>query len=319
MKISFLEDKLPINGSIRHIIEMANELVGRNHDVTIYANDTHCAWLQCGAKILPQRKVIAGSHDILIFNLATKAQWHLMEQSRAKHKVFYLMGMGDGDRGRDNVRRWLTQPSKGYNNTLKRCLQRSDYTVVCNGAWMHDFLAELGFKSHIALSAIDTDMFYPVSNKRTIRPSVMISGDPRARYETLNIHRSLNRVRQTIDVDMLQYFGKGIPQFEMAAYISQGWVFVDAQNRAGWNNPVAEAMACGVPVVCTDIGGNKDFAEHGETALIVPVGDIEAMSQAILELIQNRDKAERLAANALEVMKTHTWSRSTDQLLEALA
>lgn len=74
-------------------------------------------------------------------------------------------------------------------------------------------------------------------------------------------------------------------------------------------------MACGVPVVCTDIGGNRDFAIYNETALIVPVGDSEAMAAAIVELIWDREKADRLALAALERIRRYTWAASVDQLL----
>ena len=53
---------------------------------------------------------------------------------------------------------------------------------------------------------------------------------------------------------------------------------------AGWSNPTAEAMACGVPVACTE-AGTTDFAIDGETALVVGVGDHIALANA----------AERLA------------------------
>lgn len=66
------------------------------------------------------------------------------------------------------------------------------------------------------------------------------------------------------------YCGKGISQEKMAEKYSSADIFVEASWQAGWNNPVAEAMACKVPVVCTDIGGVKDFAFHEKTALLVP-------------------------------------------------
>jgi glycosyltransferase involved in cell wall biosynthesis len=323
VKISFLENYLPINGSVRHIIEMANELVRRGgYEVVIYALDSKCTWLRCNAEIRPQKQVLKDKHDVLIFNKADSAQWRLMEQAQADRKLFYLVGMGDGPKSKAIIKDWLTGKSKhkGRNNTLKRCFRRDDYTVICNGTWMHDFLTgELGFETHIVLSGVNTDMFRPVPEKKAEQPTVMISGDLRPRYETLNIQKAVNQARRKIGkLNLLQYFGKGIPQKQMAAYISQGWLFADAQNRAGWNNPVAEAMACGVPVVCTDIGGNRDFAIHNETALIVPVGDSGAMAKAIVELIQNREKAKRLAKNALERIRGYTWERSVYQLIEVV-
>lgn len=320
MKISFLQGYLSINGSVRHIIEMANELVQRDHEVTIYSQDSNCSWLPCYAQIKPQKQVAGGSHDVLIFNNAAKEQWRLMEQAKADCKLFYLVGMGDKLTGKEILKEQLigNAKAKGRAYIFKQCLEK--YTVICNGTWMYDFLAnELGYGNvYPVLNGVNTDMFRPVKAMAS-EPTVVMSGDPRLRYETHVIRSAVNQAKRKIgELDLIEYFGKGIPQLHMAAFYSQGWVFADAQNRAGWNNPVAEAMACGVPVACTDIGGNKDFAIHDETALIVPVGDVEAMAAAIVELIEDGDKAERLAANALEKIRKYTWAKSIDQLLEAI-
>ena len=60
----------------------------------------------------------------------------------------------------------------------------------------------------------------------------------------------------------------------------------------GCPNVVLEAMAMAKPVIATDVGGTPELVVHGETGLLVPSGDEEALSQAILSLAL--DRAERL-------------------------
>lgn len=153
MRISFLTGHLPVNGSIRRTIEMANELVHRGHKVVIYSLDTQCAWLQCNAEIRPQEQVISDTHDVLIFNKVSKSQEQLMEQAEAKYKLFYVVGIG-----KTILKQQLAIDE---DSILKQCL---GYTILTNGTWMHDFLQELGIKSHVVLSGVNTDMFYPVCN-----------------------------------------------------------------------------------------------------------------------------------------------------------
>jgi glycosyltransferase involved in cell wall biosynthesis len=61
---------------------------------------------------------------------------------------------------------------------------------------------------------------------------------------------------------------------------------------------VIEAQAAGVPVVATPVGGIRETVIDGETGLLVPVGDPEALGERIRFLLEHRDEAERLAANA---------------------
>ncbi len=59
-----------------------------------------------------------------------------------------------------------------------------------------------------------------------------------------------------------------------------------------------EAMASGVPVVASDVGGLPEVVEHGVTGFLAPVGDIDAMAGYCLQLLEDCGKARRYAAAA---------------------
>jgi glycosyltransferase involved in cell wall biosynthesis len=65
-------------------------------------------------------------------------------------------------------------------------------------------------------------------------------------------------------------------------------------------SPVAliEAMAAGRPVVSTRAGGVEDVVTDGETGVIVPIGDASAVARAVVDLIEDPDRAARLGAAA---------------------
>ena len=84
---------------------------------------------------------------------------------------------------------------------------------------------------------------------------------------------------------------------------------------AGWNNPAAEAMACGIPLICTK-GGTSDFAFDCETALVVEDADIQGFFRALESLARDPQKALELAAAGRNVITRFTWSSLTRSLLE---
>lgn len=73
----------------------------------------------------------------------------------------------------------------------------------------------------------------------------------------------------------------------------------------GMPNVILEAMALGLPVVSTDCppGGPRMVITHEENGLLVPVGDERALAEAVNRLIEDRDLAEMLGDNALQIGK----------------
>jgi glycosyltransferase involved in cell wall biosynthesis len=69
-------------------------------------------------------------------------------------------------------------------------------------------------------------------------------------------------------------------------------------------------------LVTTDIGGTRDYAIHGKTALVSAPEDSEALAQNIIRLIENEDERRRIAENGYNYIKQFTWDRATDQLEE---
>jgi glycosyltransferase involved in cell wall biosynthesis len=67
-----------------------------------------------------------------------------------------------------------------------------------------------------------------------------------------------------------------------------------ASHAEGIPNSIMEYMACGLPVVCTDSGGNRELVLEGETGLIVPSGDTDAVVRALRRLRDDPDLAAEM-------------------------
>ncbi len=71
-----------------------------------------------------------------------------------------------------------------------------------------------------------------------------------------------------------------------------------------------EAMACEVPTIATAVGGVPEMIQNGVTGLLFPVGDVNAMSQAAVALLQDRDRLQAMAlAGRQEAQRTYCASR----------
>lgn len=86
------------------------------------------------------------------------------------------------------------------------------------------------------------------------------------------------------------------------------------------NTPVSliEALALGLPVVSTNVGGIPYLVTNRETALLVNDSDSQAMADAIKELIENPDLAQRLAANGRKMVEQFDWQIVKNQWKEIL-
>lgn len=80
-------------------------------------------------------------------------------------------------------------------------------------------------------------------------------------------------------------------------------IAVLSSRSEGSPNALLEAMAGGVPVVATDVGGVPEIAVHGDTALLVQPGDPGELAESVGRLIREPQFAPRLAARARQVIR----------------
>src|SRR5512139_820567 len=106
-----------------------------------------------------------------------------------------------------------------------------------------------------------------------------------------------------------------LPPAELKWPLSAADVFVLATRNEGWANVFLEAMACGLPVVATDVGGNREVVCRDELGSIVPFGDAAALQQALAAaLARDWDRAA-----ILEHAQANQWDKRVAQLLRAYA
>ena len=98
---------------------------------------------------------------------------------------------------------------------------------------------------------------------------------------------------------------------ELAWPLSAADVFVLATRNEGWANVFLEAMACGLPVVTTDVGGNAEVVCRGELGMVVPFGDAAALERALERALATTWDRAAIRGYA----EANTWERRVDTLV----
>ena len=89
---------------------------------------------------------------------------------------------------------------------------------------------------------------------------------------------------------------------ELLAYYAAADCYVFPSYREGFPNTVLEAGAMGLPCIVTDINGSREIIVEGENGVIIPPRDEEALFQAMLEMIRNKQNREYMAGKARDMI-----------------
>lgn len=104
-----------------------------------------------------------------------------------------------------------------------------------------------------------------------------------------------------IEIGVSDYFRFTGHQEEMPLMYSLMDVFVLPSHREGFPRSLMEASAMGVPCVATDIRGCREAVEDGLNGLLVPLGDVQALAEALLSILNNPTKAKLMGENGREI------------------
>lgn len=119
----------------------------------------------------------------------------------------------------------------------------------------------------------------------------------------------LTALRDELDLHNVEFLGR-VDHHQMPELYDRADIYLNTPRIDNMPNSILEAFASGTPIVTSDAGGIPYIVRHGETALMVPAGDHEAVARASLRLLDDPELASRLAvAGRREVQHRYTWDR----------
>jgi glycosyltransferase involved in cell wall biosynthesis len=104
-------------------------------------------------------------------------------------------------------------------------------------------------------------------------------------------------------------FVGGVTNADVPRWLNLGDIFLNTARVDNTPVSVMEAMACGLCVVSTNVGGIPELLEDEQDALLVPVGDVPRMTAAVLRLLADGVLAERISIAARRKAERLDWKR----------
>lgn len=340
LRIQFVLPFLVLTGGNKCVMEYANRLQDRGHDVWLILGHGSPSWKQPRGFATTWLRDHGLMHWVDWFDIrvpvvrvpnlegprlpaadvvvATDYYWagHVHKMPASAGRKFYLIQAYETD--------WIA------NKELADASYRYRMPHIVNASWVGRLLHEkFGTNSVKVIPAANYDQY-------DYRPDRSFRSPARClmQYHTVSEKgvsdgiRAFEIAAQQVPGLKLTLFGtrtKGlqtphttrynVPEAEMSDLYHAHDIFVWSSIREGLGTPCIEAMACQCAVATTDNGGSEEFAFHEETALVSPPGNPEALAQNVVRLAKDLALRKRLAKNSCAwVRRNITWDKACDGL-----
>ncbi len=119
--------------------------------------------------------------------------------------------------------------------------------------------------------------------------------------------------------ESVKFFGN-IPHDDIPKYLWQASVFVRPSRSEGMGNSFVEALAAGLPIIGTPVGGITDIIEDGETGFFVKPDDPLDLAEKIIELFTDRERSRRSAGKGrAKVLRKFSWDTIAESYARVFA
>jgi D-inositol-3-phosphate glycosyltransferase len=145
----------------------------------------------------------------------------------------------------------------------------------------------------------------------------IIGGEPEVSPEVMTVEMArLKELREKYGVkDMVTFLGKRA-QDTLPYYYSAAETVVVPSHYESFGMVALEAMACGTPVVASQVGGLAFLVKDGVTGYTVPVGDPEALCCRLKSLMSDPDLRAQMGQQAAEFARGYAWEKIAAQIVE---
>ncbi|MBE6841404.1 MAG: glycosyltransferase family 4 protein [Ruminococcus sp.] len=237
------------------------------------------------------------------------------------------------------------------NTGMKKSMKRADVIITdseFSKSEIEKYFPQYSHKVQVVYCGVNSDKFYPVEDKSVVekvKRSLDIEGEyflylgtiePRKNLERLieayslllkkdeNVPRLVmaggkgwlnsNIYQKVVELKLEKYvqFTKYIPDEDLCPLINGATAFVFPSIYEGFGMPPLEAMACGVPVVCSKEASLPEVV--GDCAVMIDAYDPQSIADGMYRIYSDKALAEELRVRGLQRAKEFTWHRFSEKL-----
>lgn len=128
---------------------------------------------------------------------------------------------------------------------------------------------------------------------------------------------ALEDAARRLGIEDSVHFAGFVPDERKRELLSGSWVHALTSPKEGWGITSIEASACGTPTVASDSPGLRETVRHGETGLLVPHGDVDALAEALGRALRPGTR-DRMGRAARAMAERYTWDGVADAFEDLL-
>ncbi len=353
MRISFIlpfSGHQPVGG-FKVVYEYANGLVRRGHDVSIFHSPARklggispkCLvrqslvyagkalgmtggyrpdkWFRVDPRIRLEWKPSLDSRWVLPADVVIATSWETAEwvagYPKDRGRKFYLIQHQES-----------TFPGADPDRAM--ATWKLPFNKIVIARWLADIATELAEPAVYIPNGLDFKVFdldIPVDRRDPLRLVMLYhhlnwKGSQDGLDAICQVKRAVPELRVTLfgiparpsDLPEWIDYRQNPPQDELRRIYNEAAVFVGPSWAEGWPLPPAEAAQCGAALCLTDIGGHREYAKDGTTALLSKPKDSGAMANNILKLVSDNGERIKLAMQGHEFIRQFTWERAVTSM-----
>ncbi len=291
----------------RKFEDLSKEILDKNKDeaIVIYGYEVHATEVakrlaeEYGALFVSrfQGTILCNEKDSLFNHIRFYPHFKSLKQ-----KADAIVMTNDGTKGEETLRRL-------GNKTEKILFFRNGVDKPSENGTVPESIKRLVGEKRILMTLSRLEPWKRIERALYSMPGI-IKEIPNAHLVicgTGSAEATLHQITSELKLDEHVTFAGLIKHDDVFACIECADIFLSLYDLSNLGNPLMEALRCGKPIITLDVGDTKTVID-GENGIILPVEDVDKVSEWAIKLLKDKDLADKYSKNAFKYAEKNLWT-----------